>query len=221
FDNYNLDAQGHRDAVRTSTFNLSNSAHAQLSFDVAYAMNSAPFYDTLVVYISYNCDQNRDIIYLKDASALQTAPASPNVTFVPTPSEWRNELISLDAYIGQPNISIIFENRGYAGQELYIDNVSLVEPLGTVSGRKYNSINVYPNPSESDFTLSFSDFQNQKLRLEVYSSSGVQVLSKNCFISKATEILPLEMNKFGKGIYFLHIKNEAGKTVYQQKLTHL
>lgn len=221
FDNYNIDAQGHRDAVRTPTFNLSNSAHAQLSFDVAYAMNTAPFYDTLVVYVSYNCDQNRDIIYLKDASTLQTAPPSPNVTFVPTASQWRNELISLDSYIGESNLALIFENRGYAGQELYIDNVNLVEPLGSTSGIKNNSINVYPNPSESDFTLSFSDFQNQKLRVEVYSSSGVQVLSKFIFISKTTENLPLEMNKFGKGIYFLHIKNESGKTVYQQKLTHL
>lgn len=218
FDNYNIDVQGHRDAIRTPHYDLSTVAHAELQFDLAYAVNSAPYFDTLAIYVSTDCDNSSSLVYLKDAYALATAPPSPNVTFVPTPTQWKTESVNLDAFVGQSNVSITFQNRGNTGQDLYIDNVNLSAPLKVKSIQKNPDLSVYPNPGNGLFYVALAGEKNQNYQLDVYNSIGEKISITTALVSSSSTKSIQSIRISAKGIYFLSIKNDKGILIAQEKL---
>ncbi len=219
FDNYNLDVQGKRDAIRTAQFDLSTVSHAQLSFDLAYAVNGSPYLDTLAIYISADCNKTFSLVYIKDALQLATAPASPNVTFVPTPAQWKTEFISLDAFVGQTNVSVTFENRGNSGQELYIDNVNISEPLQVESALQHSKIKVYPNPTNGIVRIDLQGLKNENYLFELYNGNGKRIESLwQTMVTQNTKLV-FNIGEFGKGMYFLRIRNKEGAVIFQQKLS--
>jgi PKD repeat protein len=124
FNNYNLNANGAQDemwAPKTSFVGLQN---CTLTFDVAHARYSNAYIDSLEVLISTNCGSTWTSVYLKGGSTLATVADNTN-SFVPTNSQWRNESVNLNAYIGQANVLIAFRNRGHYGNNIYVDNVNI------------------------------------------------------------------------------------------------
>ncbi len=124
FDNYNLDAAGTRDEMRTPKYNFTAVATASLTFDVAYSQFNATFSDTLELRLSTNCGATWTSIYLKGGTTLATAP-NTTAFFTPTATQWRKEGINLSSYAGQGNVMIAFVNRGRYGQPIYVDNVNI------------------------------------------------------------------------------------------------
>ncbi len=105
--------------------NLNNFDGASLTFDVAYARYDASKFDKLRVWI-LKCDGTQQLVYDKSGTALATAP-DQNTLFLPTnASQWRKETIDLSAYAGK-NIELVFENVGGYGNQLFLDNILIVE----------------------------------------------------------------------------------------------
>lgn len=125
FDNYNQDAAGTRDEMRTPKYNFSSVATASLTFDVAYAHYSPQYSDTLEVRLSTDCGTNWTSIFLKGGLTLSTAPTNTTSLFVPTATQWRKEGINLSTYAGQGNVMLSFVNRGHYGQAIYLDNINI------------------------------------------------------------------------------------------------
>ncbi len=133
FDNYNLDAAGSRDEMQTMKYNFSTYSSATLTFDVAYREYDATYSDTLAVMVSTDCGVTFTQAYMKGGSTLSTV-AGTYTTAIFAPSgnpQWRSENVSLNAYAGQGNVMVVFQNRGRYGQALYVDNINIT---GTVSG---------------------------------------------------------------------------------------
>ncbi|MBI3509546.1 MAG: T9SS type A sorting domain-containing protein [Bacteroidetes bacterium] len=84
-------------------------------------------------------------------------------------------------------------------------------PLGIKNVSEENSIGVYPNPSNGNFTISWKP-KTAAAKLEVYDVSGKVVLVQT--INRSTTELNIE--NFSSGIYFLRI--EDGATVAATKL---
>jgi PKD repeat protein len=124
FDNYNNDANGKRDEFRTPQLNFQNLDSVNLTFDVSYARYDGGYHDTLSVLVSTDCGNTFTEVYNKGYSDLATAPDNTGF-FIPDPTQWRTETVSLTPYINEPNLMIIFQNRGHYGNSLYIDNVNL------------------------------------------------------------------------------------------------
>jgi hypothetical protein len=76
-------------------------------------------------------------------------------------------------------------------------------------------INVYPNPSQGNFTVEYSKPTTEKLMLQVFDVSGrkiqVQHILKDSYKSLVSLQQPL-------GIYFLKLINEQGKPIFSQKI---
>ncbi|MDX2171593.1 MAG: S8 family serine peptidase [Bacteroidota bacterium] len=127
FDDYNLDAAGARDEIRTPKYVFSSVATATLGFDVAYKQYDNQFSDTLEVKLSTNCGTSWTTIYNKGGSTLSTSPGTLQAnTFTPSTSAWRTETVNISALTtGQSNVMISFVNRGHYGQALYLDNVNI------------------------------------------------------------------------------------------------
>ncbi len=143
FNNYEEDATGTRDEIRTPRYNFSNVASAKIRFDVAYKQydNTAnitpanPYSDTLELRLSSNCGVNWTSIYNKGGQTLSTSPGTLQASrFQPTATEWRTDSINISPQAAfQQNVMVGFVNRGRYGQALYIDNVNIFLPAPTMS----------------------------------------------------------------------------------------
>lgn len=129
FDNYNFDATGERDEMRTPKYIFTNVAVAKLRFDVAYAQFDNVYSDTLNVKLSTNCGTNWTGVYTKGGMALATSPTVQANIFTPTAAQWRTDSVNISPVsAGQGNVMLSFENRGHYGQALYLDNINLFFP---------------------------------------------------------------------------------------------
>lgn len=140
FDNYNLDAAGERDEIRTPKYSFSSVATATLGFDVAYKQFDNTYSDTLEVKLSTNCGASWTSIYSKGGSTLSTSAGTLQAnTFTPTAAAWRTETVNISALTtGQSNVMISFVNRGHYGQALYLDNVNIATTAITSPTANFN-----------------------------------------------------------------------------------
>ena len=123
YDNYSVDAAGAYDEFRSATIDLNAFSAATLKFDVAYQPYSLTSYiDSFQVLVSTNCGSTFSSIYLKSGSALNTTGTTSTTEFTPGSTQWRQETISLNTFVGN-NIVIAFRNIGRYGNNLYVDNI--------------------------------------------------------------------------------------------------
>lgn len=134
WDNYNNDDAGARDEIWSSRFDFSGLTSATLTFDVAYARYNATYSDTLAVLVSTDCGTTWNQVYLKGGTTLSTNGGTDLTTaqFVPTTTQWRNENVSLNTFLGQPSVIIVFQNRARYGQALYLDNINITGVGGSL-----------------------------------------------------------------------------------------
>ena len=124
-DNYARDGRGTLDGLATPVFDFTNVTNASLSFEIAYAPFDNSFFDSLAILVSTDCGSVYDeLIYLNGNIGMATAPAIPDL-FIPTPSQWRNEVIDLSAYDGYSNVSIAFVNIAGYGNVIYLDDIKI------------------------------------------------------------------------------------------------
>jgi PKD repeat protein len=133
YDNYSVDAAGAYDEFRSASIDITAYSSATLKFDVAYQPYSLTTYvDSLQVLVSTNCGASFTSVYLKYGSSLNTTGTTNTSEFIPTSTQWRQETISLNSFVGN-NVIVAFRNIGRYGNNLYVDNILLVGTPITVS----------------------------------------------------------------------------------------
>lgn len=130
FYNY-ADADAESDKITTSQFDLTSAKSPYLILDVAYAQRSS-LADGLKIYVLTGCESSvasGTLVYNKAGSTLSTASAR-SAAFTPSgASEWRTEIVDLAAFKGQSQVQIAFVGINNHGNNLYIDNISVVEQV--------------------------------------------------------------------------------------------
>jgi len=132
FDNYSWNISGQKDELQVKRLNLSGYNSAYLTFDVAYQTYTG-YVDSLNVLLSTNCGNTFTTIYAKGGSNLASAGTGTN-NFVPTANQWRKDSINLNAYIGNSDVIISFQNVNGYGNKLYIDNINLNATVAANAG---------------------------------------------------------------------------------------
>ncbi|HEY8933571.1 MAG TPA: M43 family zinc metalloprotease [Cyclobacteriaceae bacterium] len=129
---YNYTALSASDALISPPIDLSGQTQAFLLFDLAYAARFQSNADTLRVVLLTDC--NTDIsagteIYTKAGTALATALPT-NLFYAPTTeSDWSTEVIDITAFKDQSNIRVAFVGTNMNGNNIYIDNVQVVNDI--------------------------------------------------------------------------------------------
>jgi hypothetical protein len=186
--------------------NLSNVSpnNANLTFDVAYALYSPAYADTLQVLVSTDCGATYTKLYNKGGATLATAP-STQTQFTPTATQWRKDTVNLSAYIGNPNVYVKFRNINKYGQDLFVDNINLTGGISVGEPEKNKSadlISVYPNPVNTNGSIYVQGKENSDVEFLLYTIEGKMI--DRIFTSCNTSI-PLSKYNLSKGAYIYKV----------------
>jgi PKD repeat protein len=215
FDNYYNDVQGNRDEVWTGKqmYTLTGEVSVNLSFDVAYAEYGGQYSDTLGVLLSVDCGESWTEMYVKGGDDLATAPDNGN-PFIPTETEWRNEIINLDEYFADLNFQngefiVAFQNRGRWGNIIYVDNIN-VDLIVGIDDHHSNSQNllVYPNPTSDKFSVVGKGYPGGNLTLQLINPLGQVVFEQKIILNGTSFEKSIDISTLSDGMYYFRLVNE-------------
>lgn len=180
-------------------------APAYIDFNVAYAMYSSQYHDSLVVSVSDDCGSSFVRVYAKGDDSLATAP-DVSVNFVPSvPSEWRAERIDISSYIGR-DVVVKFEVISGFGNDIYLDDINI---YGNTSGIQapgdYTPV-VYPNPANDQLTVQ-CPWGGNEVRVVLADIFGREVISA----PMSGRSLQLDVSTLAAGCYQLTLLDANGR----------
>jgi len=210
-DNYDYNANGEVDEMILPNLNLASTTNPALTFQVAYRMYTNPtanpnYSDTLKVLISTDCGVTWSTLYNKYSSTLATVtPTYSTTEFVPSgTSQWRLETISLSPYSSAQNAVIKFRHSTQYENNMYLDDINIQTSTNVASQQLSNNVNLFPNPTSGQLSLSVVLPQNDNLKVRVLNTLGQSVHSfeqHNTFGG----VYNISLEGQSKGIYFVEI----------------
>lgn len=195
------------------TINISSIAGAVLKFKLAFAQQNASSADKLQVFGSTNCGQTWIQRYAKSGQTLATTSVQSG-NFVPSSAQWRQETVNLAPLINQPNVMFKFVYTTDDGNNIYIDDINILNLTDIEENKDIASTNLFPNPANNVSTLLLSLIEKTKLKIVLSD-----MLGKECQIIYNSEgalgDYSFEINKeqlnLRSGIYLLSIETEKSK----------
>lgn len=180
-----------------------------LTFDVAYCgySTSTPENDKLEVQLSSDCGITWTSEYNKAGNTLKTKAPQTGVFTPSGTSQWRNESVNLNTYIGQSGVLVRFKATSDYGNNLYIDNVNITG-LNTTTGintvETANSIKVYPNPLSNAADVEFILASATEVRVIIHNILGEAVFSNAMGeMNSGIHTFKLDAQNLNAGIYFI------------------
>ena len=188
-------------------FNLSGT-NPFLTFEYAYQLRANPvpvnyYSDTLEVDVSTDCGDTWTVVYKKfDLPLVTTTPVfDETINFIPaTAADWAFENIDLSPFTNSNKVLIKIKNINGRGNDLYLDDINLIDvPVGIETTAK-PVVGVYPNPNNGTFTFSI---QNGKAgsALRIYDVFGKMVHGST--LLSGTN--PIDISGNAAGVYFYKV----------------
>jgi len=188
-------------------------APATMNFKVAYARRSSTTNDKLEMWISIDCGKTWSRRYSKVGATLATTTSLVSSTFVPTSSQWRTETVSVAPLVGESHGMIKFTVIDSSGNNLYIDDINLVNSPGvgisTPSLDEYVT-QIFPNPGMGNAKLTFGLFKSEDVTVELLDVTGRVIGNKYLGTKQAGEytlgLNEISGSSFSSGIYLIRIQ---------------
>lgn len=179
-----------------------------LDFNFAYAQRTAGNNDLLRVYISTDCGLNW--ILKKNMNYVQLTTKTPTTNnFVPSVSEWGNASIDMSAFVGYPDIRIMFAVNAKGGNKLYLDNISMYHINVSVEEQNASEFStyIYPNPINSNSIIEINSSTPNNFKISLYNALGEQIGQSVSVLNSKDSKLPLSeiQENIASGIYFLQV----------------
>lgn len=194
-NNYSINAYGNTTTLESPPIDLRNKVNPFLFFDYAYTFYPT-YYDSLAIYYSDDCGLSKNLLWKKGGYDLATVD-SMNTEFIPSSYDWVTEVIDLGNLSTDQKKSIIFyfENIGYWGNNLYLDNILISDPL-SIQENTFSQMSIYPNPVQDQLNIQLPKKPDQIL---VYNSLGQLIIQE----SNRQQI---ETNLLQPGHYIIRVK---------------
>ncbi len=134
-------------------------------------------------------------------------------------SEWTHAVAYFADFAGEV-INVRF--RGYTGDgelsDMAIDDITITEMTSIETNSHFNSdINIFPNPSNGIFTVTFSDETKNDIKLKVYDPLGRIIISDHINPElSGNNSFEIDLSQYSKGIYYLFVKN--GDSISKDKI---
>ncbi len=208
FDCFNY-SDGSKGELSIEPVNLSSLVDPSLSFDVAYRGYTAatPETDKLEVFVSTNCGTTWTSVYNKQGATLSTG-ATQTTSFTPaSAADWRNETVSLAAFVGQSEVFVKYVGTSNYGNNLYIDNIN-ISSATSLSENELVSLNVYPNPASTEVNVSF-EAKNANYSVKLIDLQGRVIANQNLTNLNGTQVISLPTSTVAKGSYVVSITSNG------------
>ncbi|MCR4965084.1 MAG: T9SS type A sorting domain-containing protein [Bacteroidales bacterium] len=204
FNAYSFDS-GVIDELYLPYEDLSGMTTPVIKFDVAYRQYSTNSAERLRVMYSTNCGQTWTSAYTKSGSTLATAGTTTS-NYVPTESQWRSEMVDLSGITDKENVILKFEFKSAYGNNIWIDNVQVLDGTGIAENNA--EFKLYPNPVHS--TLNIATDENIE-SVEIYNMQGQLLMVEK------SNMNTINVGSLASGNYFARIITANGTTT--QKFT--
>ena len=201
---------GQNDALISPSINLSLINDPVLKFDVAYKKRDSQSSDNLRIWYSSNCGRTWSMFYTAYPTTLQ-ASNSPdqNFWFTPqSPSDWKEISIPIPSWIKTlSNVKLKFELNSGGGNNLYLDNIRIDSPVGLKEVESKATLQIYPNPTSSNFTLLLGLNESNNVQIEIKNLLGktVKTISNKNFTADSYRF-HVETDDLASGIYLINLK---------------
>jgi PKD repeat protein len=207
FPNYWVDATGQEHYLILPAIDMTNAQSASISFDYTYNDNNG-YTDSLALVYRTGAQTNWQVLWQKGGANLEVPGTEvwywynngANIT-------WDNALVDLSSLMGESCVEFAFQNIGYYGNHIWIDNVNLFGDYLGDDELAHVEISVKPNPSNGKF------FVSSPKKMEGYSVvdiTGKQITQAEL---QPTHSFTFDLSNQPSGIYFMTVSTNAGRQV--------
>lgn len=208
---------GQRDEMTMMPINMTTLSNPVLTFQVAYVYWTVPYQysDTLEVLASSDCGVTWTTVYKKWGNTLMTGTplSSQSAGWVPGASDWRMETVSLLPYTSANALYIKFRNISDYEDNLYIDDINIMNSTGIATSNLASAVNLFPNPSNTGmFNLNISLPAQENMTITVTNTLG-QTVSQVAEDNTYGGAFALDLSAQPNGVYFVEIAAGDQKTV--------
>ena len=207
------------DELITAPFGFSGQSEIVIRYRWAFALKTDPTDDRFKVSTSNDCGMTWTLREVhRGMTDLPTAPAT-DANFIPDGlEEWKEETIVID----NPdqitdNFRVKFEFNGRGGNNFFLDAINIGnETVLNITDLDLDQlINVYPNPTDQNFTIEFEGGVMNNPAIELFDVSGRLVYFEQISI-RDTPSVQIERNNLSDGIYILSISD--GQLTHRQQV---
>lgn len=209
-DNFQATIEGEIDNMISPALDLWTGANVSLEFDYAFAAKDNTNDDELKVFVSRDCGATWIMRRFYNGNVLRTAPNTTQA-FVPSSSEWTTQTIGLDAYIGTNPLLVRFEFTAGGGNNFYLDNIRITGTIGIDENGLNSRVNIFPNPTQGDFTIEVEKEGLQELDLDIRDITGKMVFSNSYRnIDGYLSVNPTQGLNLREGVYLVRLSTADG-----------
>ncbi len=195
---------------------LTNSVGTKIKFQHAYAQYGTEN-DKLEVQYSLDCGATWTTVWNKAGAALKTT-AAQTAYFFPKAAQWKQDSVIVTALDGKTGVNIRFKCTSAFGNNLYIDNINIQSPTGTVdAGQLEGKVSMYPNPTSDVVNIDLVLAESTPVSVQIFDVAGklVQTIRDNVNFASGAHSLTWEAP--AAGLYIVKIRTNIGEVA--QKLT--
>jgi PKD repeat protein len=206
--------------LETPTIDLSSvSENAEFTFKYAHARRNSNSNDRLAVSVSRNCGALWNTFVDIGIDELPTVSGNVPGEFTPSgPEDWQEVSVpNIISVMLNPEFKARFEFTSLAGNNIYIDDINLFDPL-TVSTENGAAIaegmNIFPNPAADQFTMEYRLATPGKVTAEVIDISGRTLEALfSADRSAGKYIAAYDVNHLAPGVYFIRLMSNGQSAV--------
>lgn len=176
--------------------------------------------DIFSLQFSTNCGLTWTPRLTKTIKATTTG-VSPSVNggFIPTSSQFRQEIIPLAGITGATNIlfKLKFISEGELSNNFYVDDINLTTTTGLKDQVQLLNVSTYPSPANETVNLSFDLLDNKSVSIALHDLLGkefYQLSEKRLNAGHYDYNIPV--SELSSGVYFIKIFIDG--TNYTQKI---
>ncbi|WP_424963820.1 choice-of-anchor J domain-containing protein [Ekhidna sp.] len=188
---------GEETILKTPVFDLTNITSGEIQFSFAHANRPDAFYDGFMIKASVDCGETfPDILFSNFGPDLATANET-DAYFTPANQlEWMDTLVSITDYRGIDGVQFAFVGINGSGNNIYLDNIQVVEtnlfendvkplslavPLVTCSGTSEVSFSARNNGSETVTSFEIKYFVNGDTLIASFNGLNLSSKEENSF----------------------------------------
>lgn len=184
--------------------NLSSLNNPVLTFDLAHRRYSNNTSERLRVMYSTDCGNNWTSAFNKSGASLATVASPITSAYIPAESDWREEIVNLANIADNDEVIIRFEFRSGYGNDVWIDNVKIMNGTGIVTMDE--NLSIYPNPATDQITINSTD---NVQRVEIYNMQGQLVKAETGAVNN------ISVKDLANGMYTLKLTTDNGTSVHK------
>lgn len=182
---------------------LTNNTEASVFFDASYAkrINGC---EKLRVLASTDCGATyTDILF--DQIGSQLAVTDSEDSWKPVlSSDWKNNFINLQNYVGQANVRIAFVAVNGNGNNLYLDNIDFFADNSPTQLKVEGPYAVYGGTG-TPVKITFNLEERQTVGLQIYNSIG-QLVVEEVLPETINQTYTVDLSNRGVGVYIIRLQ---------------